>query len=315
MKARGLSLSHPRPPASRNRLKREEDSCEFPPPPTATCAHTCVCSRPTLVQAARSHPPARLVTKHFLNPFAPSFCDILQQIKHPLLGVFSICFMLILIKESETEQTVPSRWPYKCEISKLFYLPQTLLVNFFKLIPASNSLLISRRKRSNPGLQIFASVAAPGANNGVSPLFHPHPLFSRPTSGLCWPNPSTQNKGHVPAPLSSVARTPIARPHAQERAPSPLSPEYHHLQPPLPLPTSPRSPTHRRSRRGAQGEAGFPPVAQPGRERHWGGDAHPGQGTALTLLKVEVSMGLPNPSLLNFFLLWDLKIPHVGLYF
>lgn len=160
---------------------------------------------PTLVQAARSHPPARLVTKHFVDPFAPSSCDILQQIKHPLLGMFSICFMLILIKESETEQTVPSRWPYKCEISKLFYLPQTLLVNFFKLIPASNSPLISRRKRSNPGLQICASVAAPGANNRVSPLFHPHPLFSRPTSGLRWPNPSAQNKGHVPAPLSSVA--------------------------------------------------------------------------------------------------------------
>lgn len=122
-------------------------------------------------------PPARLVTKHFLNQFAPSFCNILQQIKHPLLGMFSICFMLILIKESKTEQTVPSRWPYKCEISKLFYLPQTLLVNFFKLIPASNSLLISRRERSNPGLQIFAPVAAPGANNWVSPLFHPHPLF------------------------------------------------------------------------------------------------------------------------------------------
>lgn len=120
------------------------------------------------------HPPACLVTKHFLNQFAPSFCNILQQIKHPLLGMFSICFMLILIKESETEQTVPSRWPYKCEISKLFYLPQTLLVNFFKLIPVSESLLISRRKLGNPSLQIFAFVTAPGANNWwCLPLFHP----------------------------------------------------------------------------------------------------------------------------------------------
>lgn len=132
--------------------------------PTATCTHTCAYLNPTLTQVARSHPPACLVTKRFLNQFAPSFCNILQQIKHPLLGMFSICFMLILIKESETEQTVPSRWPYKCEISKLFYLPQTLLVNFFKLIPASESLLISRRKLSNPSLQIFAFVTAPGAN-------------------------------------------------------------------------------------------------------------------------------------------------------
>lgn len=54
--------------------------------------------------------------------------------------MFSICFMLILIKEFETEQTVRSRWPYKCEISKLFYLPQTPPVNSFKLIPASERL-------------------------------------------------------------------------------------------------------------------------------------------------------------------------------
>lgn len=111
------------------------------------------------------YPPACLVTKRFLNHFAPSFCNILQQIKHPLLGMFSICFMLILIKESETEQTVPSRWPYKCEISKLFYLPQTLLVNFFKLIQASERLLILRRKLSNPRLQIFAFVTTPRAND------------------------------------------------------------------------------------------------------------------------------------------------------
>lgn len=102
----------------------------------------------------------------FFNHFAPSFCNILQQTKHPLLGMFSICFMLILIKEFETEQTLPSRWPYKCEISKLFYLPQTLLVNFFKLIPASESLLIPRRELSNPSLQIFAFGTAPGDRTG-----------------------------------------------------------------------------------------------------------------------------------------------------
>lgn len=54
--------------------------------------------------------------------------------------MFSICFMLILIKEFETEQTVRSRWPYECEISKLFSLPQTPPVNSFKLIPASERL-------------------------------------------------------------------------------------------------------------------------------------------------------------------------------
>lgn len=132
---------------------------------TATCIHARAYTNPTRTQATCFHPSACLVTKHFLNHFAPSFCNILQQIKHPLLGMFSICFMLILIKESETEQTVPSRWPYKCEISKLFYLPQTLLVNFFKLIQASVSLLIPRRKLSNPCSQIFASVTAPGAND------------------------------------------------------------------------------------------------------------------------------------------------------
>lgn len=77
------------------------------------------------------------------------FCNILQQMKHPLLGMFSICFMLILIKEFETEQTVRSRWPYKCEISKLFYLPQTPLVNSFKLIPAFERLLIPTETLSN----------------------------------------------------------------------------------------------------------------------------------------------------------------------
>lgn len=113
--------------------------------------------RPARPTQLPTHPPA-LMTKHFWKHFAPSFCNILQQIKHPLLGMFSICFMLILIKEAETEQTVPSRWPHKCEISKLFYLPQTPLVNFFKLIPASKSHLTLRRKGSNPNFQIFALV-------------------------------------------------------------------------------------------------------------------------------------------------------------
>lgn len=193
----------------------------------APCTHACAYLNPTLAQAAHTHPPACLVTKHFLNQFAPSFCNILQQIKHPLLGMFSICFMLILIKESETEQTVPSRWPYKCEISKLFYLPQTLLVNFFKLIPVSESLLISRRKLGNPSLQIFAFVTAPGANNWwCLPLFHPHPrdeLHPDSSLALHWPNPSAQNKAHVPIPLGSMARTPIGQSDAQGTAPSPPS--------------------------------------------------------------------------------------------
>lgn len=120
----------------------------------------------------------------FFNHFAPSFCNILQQTKHPLLGMFSICFMLILIKEFETEQTVPSRWPYKCEISKLFYLPRTLLVNFFKLIPASESLLIPRRELSNPSLQIFAFVTAPAdRTGGVCLCSTPRHSSPRPISG------------------------------------------------------------------------------------------------------------------------------------
>lgn len=166
--------------------------------------------------------PACSVTKRFLNQFAPSFCNILQQIKHPLLGMFSICFMLILIKESETEQTVPSRWPYKCEISKLFYLPQTLLVNFFKLIPASESLPISRRTRGNPGLQIFASVTLPGANNRRGPplfrLTHPVPQIQ------LWHSdspPISPGQGAVPTALGSMARTPTGRSDVQERAPQP----------------------------------------------------------------------------------------------
>lgn len=80
--------------------------------------------------------------------------------------MFSICFMLILIKEFETEQTVRSRRPYKCEISKLFYLPQTPPVNSFKLIPASERLLTpteTLRKSGSAILQIFAFILAPGA--------------------------------------------------------------------------------------------------------------------------------------------------------
>lgn len=140
----------------------------------AARAHTRM-HKPELTHPVLSYLPACLVANRFwvcfvlflgiffvFNHFSPFFCNILQQTKHPLLGMFSICFMLILIKEFETEQTVPSRWPYKCEISKLFYLPQTLLVNFFKLIPASESLLIPRRELSNPSLQIFAFVLETG---------------------------------------------------------------------------------------------------------------------------------------------------------
>ena len=154
----------------------------------ATCPQGCAYSSPTVTQATCFYPSAPLVTKRFLNHFAPSFCNILQQIKHPLLGMFSICFMLILIKEFETEQTVPSRWPYKCEISKLFYLPQTPLVNFFKLIQASESLLIPRRKLSNPSLQIFAFVTAPGANDEWCP----------PYSILSLLNPLLRKVCHLP---------------------------------------------------------------------------------------------------------------------
>lgn len=143
--------------------------------------------QPLVSRPALSYLPACLMAKRvfwfffFFNHFAPSFCNILQQTKHPLLGMFSICFMLILIKEFETEQTVPSRWPYKCEISKLFYLPRTLLVNFFKLIPASESLLIPRRELSNPSLQIFAFVTAPAdRTGGVCLCSTPRHLISRP---------------------------------------------------------------------------------------------------------------------------------------
>lgn len=57
VKARGLALSHPAHHRHGKGPKWEEDSCGFssPPPPTATCTHPCACSRPTLVQAARSH--------------------------------------------------------------------------------------------------------------------------------------------------------------------------------------------------------------------------------------------------------------------
>lgn len=176
--------------------QEEENSHEFSTLPTC-CLHTR--GHMGAPHRPRLHlPTASSATRCFLSHFAPSSYNILQQIKHPLLGMFSICFMLILIKESETEQTVPSRWPYKCEISKLFYLPQTPLVNFFKLIPASESLLIPRRELSNPSLQIFAFVTTPGAKNWRICLCS---ILSHLASQPClwpprWPNPSAQNRAH-----------------------------------------------------------------------------------------------------------------------
>ena len=207
----------------------------------ATCPQACAYSSPTVTQATCFYPSARLVTKRFLNHSVPSFCNILQQIKHPLLGMFSICFMLILIKEFETEQTVPSRWPYKCEISKLFYLLQTPLVNFFKLIQASESLLIPRRKLSNPSLQIFAFFTAPGANDvWCPPWLYPHPpCLPGPSLALHWPNPFTQNKAGVPTPLGSMARASVRGqvPRGKLQALSLLSTIT--SQPATPLPTLP----------------------------------------------------------------------------
>ena len=172
-------------------------SCLLPLPDA--CTHACAYSSPTLIQAARSHPPACLVTKHFLNQFAPSFCNILQQIKHPLLGMFSICFMLILIKESETEQTVPSWWPYKCEISKLFYLPQTLLVNFFKLIPASKTADFKEKAKQSQTPNICVCYSSWNQQLVVSTFVSPSPICSPdPSLALHWPNPSAQNKDHMP---------------------------------------------------------------------------------------------------------------------
>lgn len=168
-----------------------------------------------------------------MSHFAPSFCDILQQIKHPLLGMFSICFMLILIKESETEQTVPSRWPYKCEISKPFYLPQTLLVNFFKLIPASESLLVPRRKLSNPSLQIFALVTAlvttpGGAHLGPTLVHRMHP------------DPSlAQHKSQVPTPWGSMATTSTGGQVHRGEPPALSLPRTTTSQPPTPTANSP----------------------------------------------------------------------------
>lgn len=234
---------------------------------TATCTRACAYSNFASTQAARSRPPACLVTKRFLNHFAPSFCNILQQIKHPLLGMFSICFMLILIKESETEQTVPSRWPYKCEISKLFYLPQTLLVNFFKLIPASESLLIPRRRLSNPSPQIFAFVTAPGANDWwCPPLLHPHPLCHRdpslwhsfgqthmPTTGLMGP--------HLPGSTARVVRCSGESSHLclwGSATSQPLTPAAN--APTSAWPSSPKlSCSQGRTHLGAQDKPCFPP--------------------------------------------------------
>lgn len=182
--------------------------------------------------------------------------------------------MLILIKESETEQTVPSRWPYKCEISKLFYLPQTLLVNFFKLIPASESLLIPRRKLSNPGLQIFAFVTAPGANGWrCPPSPRPHFLCLPGASlALLWPHPCAQDKAHGPTPpeLQQVRSSGESPQPFLFRAPPPTS-----LPLPLPVllpaelrPSRQSSPIPREEQtRGHKTSLAFLPVVQSRNER------------------------------------------------
>lgn len=69
----------------------------------------------------------------FLNHFGTSSAISFSKSSGSLLGMFSICFMLILIKEFETEQTVRSKWLHKCEISKLFYLPQKSACKFLQI--------------------------------------------------------------------------------------------------------------------------------------------------------------------------------------
>lgn len=292
----------------------------------ATCTHPCAYSDLTRTQAARSCPPACLVTKRFLSHFAPSFCNILQQIKHPLLGMFSICFMLILIKESETEQTVPSRWPYKCEISKLFYLPQTLLVNFFKLIPASESLPIPRRRLSNPSLQIFAFVTAPGANDWwCPPLLHAHPP--------CLPDPSLWHSfGPTHSPrarlmgphhLGSTARVGRCSGESSQPCGFQVPPPPSHS---LPLPVLPPElgPSHLspgKNRPGGPGQAlRSSPWYSPAIKGTWQNDT-PGpskgvnkQASPPALTEAYLSTAFLENSLcirkaLEFFLLWDPKIP------
>lgn len=227
--------------------------------------------------------PGLLGDEALLNQFAPSLCNILQQIKHPLLGMFSICFMLILIKESETEQTVPSRWPHKCEISKLFYLPQTLLVNFFKLIPASKSLLISRRKLSNPSLQILALVTVPGANNGWRPpLLHPHPPVPQAHLGTPGAQPLSPEQGSCAHTIelhgqnfNRAVRCP------RERPPHSLSPVPPPPSRPLPVPTLPPESGHLttahplagKNRLGSPGQGLLSSMVQPRKGRR------PGKGT------------------------------------
>lgn len=300
---------------------------------TATCTRACAYSNFASTQAARSRPPACLVTKRFLNHFAPSFCNILQQIKHPLLGMFSICFMLILIKESETEQTVPSRWPYKCEISKLFYLPQTLLVNFFKLIPASESLLIPRRRLSNPSPQIFAFVTAPGANDcGVhlcSTLIHfvteTHLSGTLLAKRICPQQGSWAHTSRAPRPGWSGA---------QVRARSPVSLEHCHL----PATHSRCQCSHLSLAQLTKAQL-FPGKNTPGGPGQallsspWYSPERKGTPAKMTspspskdvskrvsppaLAEAYISTGFLETSLcitkaLEFFLLWDPKIPHVG---
>lgn len=138
--------------------------------------HTCASPNPRFPNLR--FPTCRLVwwQSIFFNHFAPSFCNILQQTKHPLLGMFSICFMLILIKEFETEQTVPSRWPYKCEISKLFYLPQNSASKFLQINPSLRESADSkeRAKQSQPPNICFC-YSSWRPDWWSLPLLHPQP--------------------------------------------------------------------------------------------------------------------------------------------
>lgn len=69
----------------------------------------------------------------FSEPLGTSTAISSSKSSDSLLGMFSICFMLILIKEFESEQTVRRRRPHKCEISKLFYLPQKSTCQFLPI--------------------------------------------------------------------------------------------------------------------------------------------------------------------------------------
>lgn len=80
-----------------------------------------------------AHTASNKSVRFFLNHFGTSSAISSSKSSGSLLGMFSICFMLILIKEFETEQTVDSRWLHKCEISKLFYLPQKSACKFLQI--------------------------------------------------------------------------------------------------------------------------------------------------------------------------------------